>query len=103
MVNIFKDGKRVAQSQNLRGIIDYARKNGVAKVIIVERKFAKHTEFGGTLNILFGDGATVKTEFRSYGVLEDWIAARRSWNLEDAGREVRQTYNLRYFNGPWAN
>ena len=101
MVEIFKDGKRISYSKDLRGIIDYARKHGVAKVIIVERKFA--SEFGGTLYILFGDGATVKTGFRSYDVLEGWIAARRSWGLEDAGRKSLPSFNLRYFDGPWAN
>lgn len=102
MVEIFKNGKCVARSQNLRGIRDYARRHGIAKVIIVERKCAEHTEFGGTLNILFGDGATVKTGFRSYGVLEAWVTARRSWGLVDAGRASLQSFNLRYFNGPAA-
>jgi len=101
MVEIFKEGKRIAYSKNLRCILEYARKHGVAKVIIVERKFA--SEFGGTLYILFGDGATVKTGFKSYGVLESWIATRRSWCLQDAGRKSLPHCNLRYFDGPWAD
>lgn len=101
MVEIFKEGKRIKYSKDLRGILDYARKHGVAKVIIVERKFA--SEFGGTLYILFGNGATVKTGFKSYGVLESWIAARRSWGLKDAGRQSLPHCNMKHFLGPCAD
>lgn len=99
MVEIFKDGKRVSHSKNLRGILDYARKHGVAKVLIMENLAS---EFGGTLNIIFGDGATVTTNFNSYKVLESWIAARRSWNLKETLSKSTTHFNLRCFDGPCA-
>lgn len=100
MIEILKEGKRVAYSKNLRGILDYARKHGISKVLIMENLAAERV---GTLNIIFGDGATVTTNFNSYKVLESWVAARRSWNLKETLRKSTTHFNLRCFDGPFAN
>jgi hypothetical protein len=70
-VVIYRDGKAVSKSRNLRGVLDYGRKHGVNQVAIGER-----SNGGGTLVVIFDNKAVVTTTFASFVVLLDWVASR---------------------------
>lgn len=74
MANIEKAGRIVARSKNLRGVLDYGRRWGVARLELIELP-----EGAGSLRVIFKDGATTRENFASWGVLRAWVNARRSW------------------------
>jgi hypothetical protein len=72
-VKIMLNGHAVSQSQNLRGILTYARKYGIRRVTAV------NNGDGGILRVLFKNRANVSTPFADFDVLVDWISRRRGW------------------------
>lgn len=78
MIEIIRNGRTVAKSRNLRGILDYARKSPVRKATVS----CYNRERTGNVYILFEDGSECRTEFAGYIVAVEWIRARRSWQLE---------------------
>lgn len=75
-VTIYKGTTPVAKSDNLRGILTYARKHGLRRVQI---RNIVGAERPGHLYVEFADGAYVRTDFADYRVLERWVLTRRSW------------------------
>lgn len=76
-VEIIKNGKVVARSQNLRGVISYARKHLVENVSIHQGKNGD-----GQYHITFSDGAAVQGRFAAYSILLDWITSRaKRWDI----------------------
>lgn len=73
MVTIFYDGKPINRSKNLAGILRYLRVVP-AKRLVLERGEGE----SGILYILFNNGASVMTDFASYIVMKEWVAARRN-------------------------
>ena len=78
-IEIRKDGGVVSRSRNLRGILDYGRKHGVAKALVL------NAPEGALVRLAFEDGAFCYTEFADYSVAVGWINARRAWGLESTG------------------
>lgn len=68
------DGKVVARSRNLRGILDYARKSPVESVVIAPSPCGR-----GTLRVTYHNNARASAVFASFTILRDWCDARRSW------------------------
>ena len=66
-----KNNKVVSRSKNLSSIRAYARKVPVLHVYI----HAKSD--GGTLQVVYNDGADVITKFGSFTILQDWV---RRWH-----------------------
>ena len=68
------DGKIVARSQNMRGILTYARKSGV-KIV----KWYKNDNGEGTAEFTFYDGSVAVTPYADWAVLAQFVQARYSW------------------------
>jgi hypothetical protein len=74
-VTIFKGGEIVAHSKNLRGLTDYASKNGPPEYI-----FQYELAHGyGKLVVQWPNGAKAGVNFNSYRVMKEWVSARYSW------------------------
>lgn len=71
-VQIIKDGKVVCATRNLRGILEYARRQRIGRQTLLAQVGAD----AKTLRVAFPDEATCVTEFASAAVLEKWIADR---------------------------
>lgn len=80
MITILKNNgngdKIVAKSQNLLGILSYARTRKTFVTFVAAVRLANG---GGRLCVTWNDGAFCGTNFESYDVLQSWIANRRSW------------------------
>jgi len=76
-VQIVKDGRTVATSANLRGILDYARVHSVVRVYVHQCDNPAKV----LVLFVFDNGARSMTEWASFGVACDWIMSRRSWGL----------------------
>lgn len=74
-VEIMLGSKVVARSRNLRGLLDYARKEPPVSAAV------NKTPTGGRLTVFFNDGALCHVEFADYSVACGWIAGRRSWDF----------------------
>lgn len=70
------DLRKVKQSKNLRCIMDYSRGMFAPKVQRVDI-FANKSDSGGTLGVMWDNGATCCTGFASVAVLREWVKARR--------------------------
>lgn len=70
------NGVCVAQSRNLRGMRDYARKSPVVHVRAY--RFPALPE-RGVMIVTYANGATCKAGFASYPIMIDWIRNRRTW------------------------
>lgn len=73
MSTIMKNGKAVATSRNLRGILDYARKHGVIRV--ATQKDPANT-YRGLLYVTFADSATCVDSWACYEIMIDWVRGR---------------------------
>jgi hypothetical protein len=73
---VIKDRSRkvIAESRNLRGVVDRARSVGVLQVELDRLPAGR-----GGVTFTFLDGSFCDTEFADYSVLVDWLKARRSW------------------------
>ena len=72
-IYIYKKGKVVGKSRNLRGISDYHRTKSP-----VSHSTAKKLSNGeGELKVKYNDGANAKAKFASYGVLKNWLATKK--------------------------
>jgi hypothetical protein len=78
MITIYKQLKPVSTSQNLRGILDYARtRNTNVRLVRIEQI----ADGKGMLQVTWADGARAITDFADYNVLADWCKGRRSWPM----------------------
>lgn len=83
-VLIYKGGKVVSRSKNLRGLIHYGHKHKVKSVTIIK------TGEGAAVTVWFRDGATVKVEYASFQVATTFFEERqRKWGgvIEGTGRD----------------
>ena len=72
-IYIYKKGKIVGKSKNLRGISDYHRTKSP-----VSHSTAKKLSKGeGELKVKYNDGAYAKAKFASYGVLKNCLATKK--------------------------
>lgn len=71
-----KTGFVVAESQNLAGVLNYARKYGIQSVNVLCRVNGE-----ATANFNFQDGAFSNVHFASYSVAIEFVEKRRSWAL----------------------
>lgn len=67
-------GRIVRRSQNLRGILDHARRFEVVTISAYESEGKYKVRFG------FSNDDWARVEFADWRVLVDWIRARRSWD-----------------------
>lgn len=81
METIILEGKIVARSKNLRGILTYARKRGIDRVVI--SKNAEGSNWDATVCYEFSDGAYSIVQWASFDVAVSWTHARRSWGYVD--------------------
>lgn len=72
--SIIKEGRTIRKSQNLRGMLDYAR---VSPVVRVES--SRVGKVSGVLHVVYKDGAESSAKFRSYHIMIDFIRNRRTW------------------------
>ncbi|OJA37903.1 hypothetical protein BGV47_16345 [Burkholderia ubonensis] len=91
---IVKGGCIVGTSKNLRGMRDYARKSPVA---CVETRRSPANRHNGQLTVTYADGAYCTVHFASYGVMIDWVRARRSWRQ---ARHVMRDEDMGYLTRP---
>ena len=89
-VQIVKDGRTVATSRNLRGILDYGREHGVVRVYVHMSSITAKV----LVLFVFADGARSMTEWASFDIACGWIMSRRSWGLS-LSREF--TPNMRLY------
>jgi hypothetical protein len=75
MISITKSGTVVATSQNLRGILDYTRKVGTVRRVMVDRLPNNRAR----LTVVWPGGAVCATEFESFNVCVNWCLARRGF------------------------
>ena len=72
MISIFKRGKVVGRSKNLRGISSRHRKHPVTKSTL------KKTKGGGAkLKVKFFDKSHAEADFASHTVAKKWLATKR--------------------------
>lgn len=81
MIQIFKGGKVVSTSRNLRGIMTYSGKVAPKQITLTQDGVR------GWLSVTWVDGATVQTEFASYHIMVDWVRNRRRF------RDARKVFN----------
>lgn len=72
--SIIKDGRVIHKSQNLRGMLDYAR---VSPVVRIES--SRVGKASGVLHVVYKDGAESSANFVGYHIMIDFIRNRRSW------------------------
>jgi hypothetical protein len=68
-------GQVVHRSRNLRGIVDHARRVGLASACA-----DPSTDGRGRLCVTFADATSSRVEFASYTALCNWLHARRAWS-----------------------
>lgn len=83
-IQIKRQGGVVSDSRNLRGVMDYARRNSVRRW-----RMTMTENYGADIVMEFFNGATAEFQFAGYDVAQRWIRARRSWALE--GVSIRAT------------
>lgn len=76
MDTITLNGKIVSRSQNLRGILDYARKFPVESAYV-----RRMPEGKARVKIVFSNRAISVTQWESYIIAIQWIKSRRSWGI----------------------
>ena len=75
-MEIILQGHIVRRSQNLRGVLDYARDTSrVESVTIIHEE----TPAGYPVLFTFRDGATCSTNFADLSVAAEFLRSRRSW------------------------
>lgn len=74
MIEIKKGNKTVSKSQNLRGILRYARKEPVIRVVIFKRHDGR-----AIVGFWFYDDAKSTTRWASESVAHSWLRSRRAW------------------------
>lgn len=84
MIYIFKEGRIVSRSKNLRGVLRYGRnKMPLGPLRIASRGIrAVHvlqTPNGALLRVRWSDGAYAVAHFASFTVARRWVQARRFW------------------------
>lgn len=89
---IIKEGRIIRQSQNLRGMLDYAR---VSPVVQIES--CRLGKVSGALRVIYKDGAESSATFRSYHIMIDFIRDRRSWRT---ALHIMQNENIGYLTKP---
>jgi hypothetical protein len=75
---IASDGTVAARSKNLRGVLAYSCKSAVA---FVNMRRLPNSE--GELFVGWYDGATCRTTFASFAVLQEWVIRRRCFRGAD--------------------
>lgn len=89
MIEIERDGKVIHTSQNLRGVIEHARRVYVVSVHVEHddkgRPISALDGGGYQVTFQFGNGDVCHTEFADWRVLVQWIKARRSWDMQRVG------------------
>lgn len=78
-LQIIRQGKVESDSRNLRGLMDYARRNTIQRVTLEMTE-----DYGALFHVRFVNGATLNTEFAGWDVAQRWVRARRSWSLKAA-------------------
>lgn len=81
-VEIWKEGKCIRHSKNLRGLIRYGHKNGVREVRLERHppKLAEVIGEGCLVWMEFQDGAVCSTDFADFSVARDFFCKRaRRW------------------------
>lgn len=71
MTTIRLNDEIVSRSRNLRGVLDYARKHGIARV-----RIAPEGKYEGLLFVEFTNWATSLVRFSSFGVLREFVQER---------------------------
>lgn len=90
MVEIFKNGKRVAKSQNLRGIKSYASKHGMEVANVLQVTDSEGFTTAAIVTFLFADGAWAHVPFNSFQIACEWVSKRANrywfcaWNKNEA-------------------
>ncbi len=77
MVTIHIHNGKPRHSRNLRGILDYARRQPVRLV-----RMYLSAACVATVDIIYDDESYCTTTFADWRVLRGWVAARRSWTCE---------------------
>ena len=67
----------VRRSNNLRGILDHARRTFVSKVTI-----HRESDGGAIVFFEFHNGDWSRVSFADYTVAIHWVSSRRSWGLK---------------------
>lgn len=78
MSEIITDTGKLYRSRDLRGLLDYARRNYRSYVAAVA--IAPLPNGGGSLEVRYADGAVGTDRFASFFVLCGWLRSRRSWH-----------------------
>ncbi len=79
-INVIKGGKIIRTSHNLRGMLDYARVSPVVRIYTAPYPDVTGPHaVCGTVYVQYADGATCRANFRSFGVMVDWLRNRRTW------------------------
>jgi hypothetical protein len=71
MVTIYKNGKAVQRSKNLRGMRRYV--HGFRLVWVEKVTVQRREDGGGFIAVRYSDGAEVLTDFASYDIMLGWI------------------------------
>lgn len=97
--NIIKGGQIIRKSRNLRAMRDYARVSPVVRIesCDIGAMQADGVRYSGTVRVIYADGAESRANFRSYGVMIDWIRNRRTWR---GAAHVMQGPNMGYLTKP---
>lgn len=101
MVEVIKNGKIVATSQNLRVITRYVNNSfdrAIDRVYIARNKDAS-----GEITIHYRDGATCDTSFADYSVMVEWIKRKAHTSMESASLYVRGMYLGSVKTATWSN
>jgi hypothetical protein len=77
MDTITLNDKIVSRSQNLRGILDYARKFPMESASV-----RRMPEGKAQVRFTFSNGAESLTLWESFRIASDWIRQRKSWGIE---------------------
>lgn len=77
------DGVPVARSQNLRGVLTYARRHPVKRASVYASGDGK-----AFVAFHFVNGSTCRGQFASFPDAWKWVSGRRSWGLRLAGHSA---------------
>lgn len=75
MIAIYKNGRVVQSSANLRGIISRSNKIPVSRVDV----FKESSGEGGSLGVTWSDDSHTIARFASFAVLQSWVKNRRNF------------------------
>lgn len=73
------EGKTL-RSENLRGLLDYARRRPHYRHFPAIVRIAPTQNGGGSLEVIYADGAVGTDLFAGFTVLCFWLRSRRSWH-----------------------